>query len=132
MRDGGWGGKDTFAAARQEIERLSLRMSNQFGDPGASNKWSAPTLFVPGELVVPAFCLSQPRGQGHSLDASSWKKAARYPKKGGNGQYAAVYNALDGKFHKNTAKGRLLSNSEVATTNIDIINFKDRFAGRVC
>ncbi len=102
-------------AARLNAARVESRLRNQFGAPRtAAAKWSAPTLFVPG----------------HSLDASSWSSAVKYGSKGGNGEYAAVYSGKTKKWHRNNAKGVVLSDDEVRRTNMHIVDFANRFGAR--
>ena len=110
------------AATRSAVSRvqasvgdLRQRVENQFQAPKThASKWSAPTIFVPG----------------HSLDATSFRKAVEYGSTGGNGAYAAVYSASDRKWHQQSARGPLLTSAQVAATNMVIVDFSDRFGGR--
>jgi len=97
------------------VQKLRERVRNQFGAPAApASKWSAPTLFIPG----------------HSLDARSFRKAVQYGERGGNGEYAAVYSGKDKQWHRDTAKGAVLTNDQVAKTNMAIVDFSNRFGDR--
>ena len=65
---------------------------------------------------------------GHSLSASSWDKAVEMGRKGGNGAFAAVFSGGDFRFHLSRKDGKVLSDSEAASTRMYIVDFADVFA----